>query len=184
MVKRNVFISFHQADEGSVDIFVSQYAHLFNDVRTLGVSDADTGIHEAVDSEDFEYVMRRIREKYIAGTSCTIVLIGQCTWARRYVDWEIAATLRNQKNDPRGGLIAVQLPAASKNGWKRLPDRVRKNINWDSNDEQSGYARFYEPPKSGTALQNWVDSAVSRRDTSEPASGSTSNLRKRSAPCP
>ena len=61
--------------------------------------------------------MRRIRERKITGTSCTVVLIGKCTWARRYADWEIAATLRNNTNDPRGGLIAVQLPSAQQNDW-------------------------------------------------------------------
>lgn len=184
MTQRNVFISFHQGDADEVDNWVSTYARYFNDVRTLGVSDADTGIHDSVDSEDFEYVMRRIREKYISGTSCTIVLIGQCTWARRYVDWEVAATLRNHRNDPRGGLIAVQLPSASMNGWKRLPDRIESNIQWDGSNRQSGYARFLVPPENGGTLQGRVEDAVARRDSLEPASGSTSNLRKRSASCP
>ena len=184
MSKRNVFISFHQDDAGEVEEFLSTFKNEFNEVRTLGVQAEDTDIHEAINSDDSEYVMRRIREKYISNTSCTIVLIGQCTWARRYVDWEVAATLKDLQNDPRGGLIAVQLKSADKNGWKRLPSRVEMNIGYDLNDEQYGYARFYGPPQTGLTLRNYVEGAVSRRDSSEPATGSTKNLRKQSASCP
>ncbi len=61
--------------------------------------------------------MSQIRQKAIAGTSCTVVLVGKCTWARRYVDWEIAAGLRNFDDSARGGLIGVQLPSAQQHGW-------------------------------------------------------------------
>jgi hypothetical protein len=64
----------------------------------------------------------------IAGTSCTVVLIGKCTWARRYVDWEIAATLRNFDDSARGGLIAVQLPSAEAHGWSKLPPGLEMNV--------------------------------------------------------
>jgi len=48
--------------------------------------------------------MQRIRDKYITGTSCTIVLCGpQARW-RKYIDWEIKAAL-----DKEHGLIGVWL---------------------------------------------------------------------------
>ena len=106
MVKRNVFITYHHADQTEVYDFVALYGDWFNSMRVLGVSDEDA----FVDSANTDYVLRRIREEYMYGTSVTVALIGACSWARKYVDWEIAATLRNNPNDPRGALLAMQLP--------------------------------------------------------------------------
>jgi len=137
---RNIFLSFHQRDELEATIFCRRFDQYFNQIRTLGTHEFGDDYAEHINSNDSEYVMRQIREKKIAGTSCTIVLIGKCTWARRYIDWEIAATLRNNTDDPRGGLIAVQLPSAQRHGWSRLPDRVSLNIT-SAYGVDTGYAR-------------------------------------------
>ena len=181
---RRIFLSYHHADDLEAEVFCRRYEHLFDEIRRLGIPDEDEEqeLADHVDSEDADYVMRRIREKYIAGTSCTIVLIGKCTWARRYVDWEIAATLRNNDKDPRGGLIAVQLGSAAENGWATLPPRLARNVIRE-NGSDVGYARFYTPPPSDDTLATWVEDAIERRDTMEPAEGSTSDLRVRSSPC-
>ena len=99
---RNIFVSFHQADELEANIWCRRFSGHFNEIRTLGLDELGDEYAERIDSGDSDYVMRRIREDKIAGTSCTVVLIGKCTWARRYVDWEVAATLRNFTNSPRG----------------------------------------------------------------------------------
>ena len=125
----------------------------------------------------------RIREEKIAGTSCTVVLIGKCTWARRYVDWEIAATLRNFEDSSRGGLIAVQLPSAGEYGWSKLPPRLELNVS-SSSGVDTGYARFYAPAPSDDTISQWVDDAVARRDSLEPATGSTSDLMVNNLACP
>lgn len=179
---RRIFVSFHQRDEYEVAVFCQRYSQFFDGIRTLGVSADGDEYAQRIDSGDSEYVMRRIREKYIAGTSCTVVLIGKCTWARRYVDWEIAATLRNHKDDPRGGLVAVQLPSAAENHWTTLPPRLQRNV-VQENGVEVGYARFYGVPPSDATLARWVEDAIVRRDSMEPTSGSTSNLRARSSPC-
>ena len=184
MAGRNVFLSFHQADANEVEQFAATHRAYFNDIRTVGVRDVDTDIPVKGDSGNAEYVIQRIRGKYIAGTSCTIVLIGRCTWARRFVDWEVAATLRNNVNDPRGALIAVQLPSAAMNNWIHLPEKVKMNIAWDANQNQSGYGRFYAHPPDGVTLETWVEQAIHRRNTMAPTVGSAGDLRKRSAECP
>lgn len=38
--------------------------------------DYDNSVDRKIDSDDPEYVMRRIRENYINGTSCTLVFCG------------------------------------------------------------------------------------------------------------
>jgi len=81
-------------------------------------------------SDDCEYVMRCIRENYITGTSCTLVFCGAQTRWRKYVDWEIKATL-----DKQHGLIGVNLPNNPRDAQGRVnkPDRLQDNID-------SGYA--------------------------------------------
>jgi hypothetical protein len=172
---RNIFLSFHQDDELEANIWRRRFEGYFNEIRTLGLDDLGDEFAEHINSDDGDYVMRRIREDAIAGTSCTVVLIGKCTWARRYVDWEIAATLRNFNNSQRGGLIGVQLPSAQDHGWASLPPRLVLNINRDDEGDK-GYARFYGPAPSDGTIAGWVDDAVARRDEMDPATGSTANL--------
>ena len=180
MVKRNVFVTYHHADQDEVDDFVARYGGWFNSIRVLGVSDSD----DYVDSDNTDYVLRRIREKYISGTSASIALIGECSWARKYVDWEIAATLRNNPNDPRGALLAVQLPSIDGRNDVTLPGRLSMNRHYDRTvDQELGYASYHRYPRSGSSLTQWVEDAIVRRDSREPVSGSTSNLRQRNSPC-
>lgn len=179
---RNIFVSFHQRDELEASVFCRRFDQYFNRIRTLGAHELGDEYAERIDSGDSDYVMRQIREKKIAGTSCTVVLIGKCTWARRYIDWEIAATLRNNTDDPRGGLIAVQLPSAQQHGWSTLPDRLSMNIS-SIDGVDTGYARYYPSAPSDDSIARWVEDAVARRDSMEPATGSTSNLVTRNKSC-
>jgi hypothetical protein len=179
---RNIFLSFHQADELEANIWCRRFDQYFNDIRTLGLDEFGDDFAEHINSGDSEYVMRRIREEKVAGTSCTVVLIGKCTWARRYVDWEVAATLRNFDDSARGGLIAVQLPSAQDHGWSKLPPRLEMNLN-SADGVDTGYARFYPPAPSDGTIAQWVDDAVARRDTIEPVTGSTSDLIKNNRSC-
>ncbi|WNM28149.1 TIR domain-containing protein [Demequina capsici] len=179
---RNIFLSFHQADELEVNIWRRRFGGYFNEIRSLGLSEYGDDFADHIESGDSDYVMRKIREDKIAGTSCTVVLIGKCTWARRYVDWEIAATLRNFNDSQRGGLIAVQLPGAQDNGWSKLPPRLDLNVERD-NGVDVGYARFYPPAPSDGTIAQWVEDAVARRDTLDPATGSTTGLMVRSRSC-
>lgn len=90
----------------------------------------DNSVDRLLQSDDVEYVLRAIRENYITGSSCTLVLCGAETPYRKFVDWEIKATL-----DKRHGLIGVNLPTNPVNalGQCRVPERLNDNI-------VSGYA--------------------------------------------
>jgi hypothetical protein len=70
-------------------------------------------------------VRQRLYDKHIKGSSCTLVLVGWATWGRKYVDWEMDATLQKEH-----GLIGVCLPTApvSSNGCVIVPDRLYDNI--------------------------------------------------------
>jgi hypothetical protein len=122
--KRKVFVSYHH---GGDQAYYEAFSRAFHDTYDVIT---DTSLERRIDSEDVEYVMRRIREDYVTGSSCTVVLVGADTWGRKYVDWEIKATL-----DRQHGLIGVQLPTlrVGPNGTVAVPDRLNDNIH-------SGYA--------------------------------------------
>lgn len=121
-VKPRVFVSFHhQQDQHWYESLREQMARTHDLV--------DRSLAEPFQSDDPEYVERQIREKHITGTSCTIVLLGSDTHKRKYVDWEICATLYKQH-----GLLGLRLPD---NYGARFPARFQDNID-------SGYAVLAE----------------------------------------
>ena len=118
--KRRIFISYHHhSDQWYYNEFTRFFSELYETVQ-------DNSLDRTIDSDDVDYVMRRIRENYITGTSCTIVLCGPLTRWRKYVDWEIKATL-----DKYHGIIGVKLPNNQPdiNGGVHKPDRLQDNIN-------------------------------------------------------
>ena len=117
--KRRVFVSYHHDnDESYYDLFAVWFASI-SDVVT------DRSLDRRVDTDDPEYTMRRIREGHLRGSSCTIVLCGLQTYQRKYVDWEICASLNQE-----AGLLGVLLPKP----WQTpIPARLYDNV-------ASGYA--------------------------------------------
>lgn len=118
--KRRLFVSYHHAnDQTMYDDFVRTFCNTYDLIT-------DNSLDNIIDSEDPAYIMRRIREDYVTGSSCTVVLVGRDTWGRKFVDWEIDATLQREH-----GLIGVQLPTAQAlpNGNVLVPDRLLDNIN-------------------------------------------------------
>ena len=107
---------------------------------------------DIIDSENTDYVMRRIRELYLQDSTVTIVLIGKCTWARRFVDWEVQASLRQPKDGYANGVVAIQLW----DSFSKLPNRVKLNVD-------SGYSKFYEYPSSSAGLSNIIEEAWNAR---------------------
>lgn len=58
------------------------------------------------------YVMQCIRRDYIGDSTVTIVLVVGCTHSRRYVDWEIKASLQQAADGSPNGLIGIQMPSS------------------------------------------------------------------------
>ena len=152
--RHKCFISYHQDDEDEVIQFIDDYSSVFI-AKVLGVSDAD----DFIDSSDTDYVMRRIRELYLTDSTVTIVLIGRCTWARKYVDWEIASTLRNDSNNKRSGLLGIRLPSAGIN--PSVPDRLNDNL--PKSYGTDGYARYIIYPPNDDFLKTCIEDAFTAR---------------------
>jgi hypothetical protein len=117
--KRKVFISYHHSGD---QLYYNAFSKTFADTYDVIY---DNSLERMIDSDNVDYVMQRIRDTCISGSSCTIVLCGLLTPWRKYVDWEIKATL-----DKGHGLIGVNLPTnpPGPNGKFIIPSRLHDNI--------------------------------------------------------
>ena len=149
--RRKCFISYFSADRTEVDRFIESFSDVMIP-KAIGVSDRD----DFIDSSNSDYVMGKIREKYLGDSSVTILLIGRCTHSRRYIDWELKSTLRRGSYAPNG-LLGILLPSMGYQGI--LPPRFKHN--WDSADTQ--YALYRAYPDSSMTLKGWIEEAYRRR---------------------
>jgi hypothetical protein len=109
---------------------------------------------EVINSQDADYVMRRVRELYIRDSTVTIVLVGGCTWARRFVDWEIQASLRQPASGLPNGLLGILLDKGLR---PPLPPRFDLN-------RKSGYANYHYYPANVSSLEEWIEDAYWARE--------------------
>ena len=131
-----------------------------------------------IKSNDTQYVMRRIRRLYLSDSTVTIVMIGENTWGRRYVDWEIASSLRHGDfAGPPNGLIGILTPRRTAG---TLPVRFEDNFSPDN----TGYARFYKYPTTRLELMSWIDDAFRARRTRNHLIRNGRLLRERNSPIP
>jgi hypothetical protein len=146
-LRRSIFVSYHHdVDQPYYDAFDRIIAGTYGVVR-------NNSLDTEFDSEDTEYVMRAIRERYIVGTSCTIVLCGRFTPWRKYIDWEIKASL-----DLEHGLLGVKLPTNPVvQGGVYKPARLQDNVD-------SGYAVWvhWEALVNSAILKYQIETAIAR----------------------
>ena len=156
-VKRKVFISYYASDKSEADAFVDHWANsegIFI-AKTIGLS----GFEDFIDSTNSDYVIGQIRRIYLSDSTVTLVLIGKCTHGRRYVDWELKASLRQGDAYTPNGLIGILLPSVRTGAY--LPPRFEAN--W--NKEVGGYARYHYPPTTSSELSGWIEDAYTARTT-------------------
>jgi hypothetical protein len=145
--KRKIFVSYHHhMDQGYYDAL----AKMCDDCDFL----ADRSVNRLIGSNDSDYQERRIREEYISGASVTLVLCGAQTYQRKFVDWEIFATLFKEK-----GLIGIRLPYVAADPVTRkytVPFRLHHNI-------QNGYALWRSwQDLTVVTLRGWIEEAVNK----------------------
>lgn len=175
--RRKVFVSFHKEDKHWKDRFSKLMAELIEDrsVREGDIKD---------ENRNMDDILREIREKHIADATVTVVLIGPCTWRRRFVDWEIHASLRCTPANPRVGLVGIVLPThpnyqAFKDSHL-MPPRLADNIGGDQ-----AYARVYDwpDPFKPQSVAHWINQAFAVRKHLDPCNSRELFVNNRKAPC-
>ena len=104
--KHKCFISFKTEDS-----FYKNYIQ-----NNLDVDMIDKSLNEPINSDDEDYIMRKIREDYLSDSTVTICLIGEHsaendpTENQTYIKRELQASLYNGANNTRNGILGVVLP--------------------------------------------------------------------------
>lgn len=104
--KHKCFISFK-----TEDIDYKKYIQ-----ENLDVDMIDKSLNESIDSDNEDYIMRKIREDYLSDSTVTICLIGtnsaEDSWFENqiYIKRELQASLYNGENNTRNGVLGVVLP--------------------------------------------------------------------------
>ena len=174
--RRKCFISYYHEDEDEVQQFIDDFDHNQDVLIARGIGASISG--DIIDSTNEDYIKARIREKYLRDTTVTIVLVGKCTWARKFVDWEVAASLRNTSTASRSGLMAVTLMSAADYSGKQLPARVQDNF-----DVEDGYARWWKYPTSARSLASMIEAAYDSRVARDYLVDNTRSLRLYDSSC-
>lgn len=156
--RHKCFVSYHSEDEEEVTNFINSFDHNKDVFISRGIGAGMAG--DIIESSNEDYVKRRIRELYLRDSTVTVVMIGRCTWARKFVDWEIAASLRNTSTSNRNGLIGIVLPSVAGQPSLKYPERLTDNL---STNGELAYARLMSYPTSVDELANEIDAAFAMR---------------------
>ena len=96
---RRVFFSFHYADIWRVNVI--RNSHIVDGTAVAGFQDGSLW-EEA--KKKGEIAIKRMIDQAMEGTTVTCVLIGQQTWAREYVEYEIQKSVER-----RNGLLGIRI---------------------------------------------------------------------------
>ncbi|GEM48710.1 hypothetical protein DC3_43450 [Deinococcus cellulosilyticus NBRC 106333 = KACC 11606] len=119
----------------------------------------DNSLQRALNSDNAAYIDRAVRENYIHGSSITVVLCGAETYKRKFVDWEIYATLLYDH-----ALLGIVLPTCERD-WTtapylpKLPARLRDNVN-------SGYAHLISYTTNPQQITVEIEKAITMKRSS------------------
>lgn len=100
------FISFK-----TEDIFYKRYIHDNMDVDMI-----DKSLHEPINSDNEDYIMRRIRQDYLSDSTVTIFLIGERSAEniagenQNFLKRELQASLYHGEGNTKSGILGIVLP--------------------------------------------------------------------------
>lgn len=87
------------------------------ELQSLNIDMIDKSLNEPIDSEDEDYIMRKIREDHLSDSTVTIFLIGQKSAEnspgedQTYIKRELQASLYNGSGNTRNGILGIVLPS-------------------------------------------------------------------------
>lgn len=85
--------------------------------ENLEIDMIDKSLDEAIDSDNEDYIMRKIREDYLSDSTVTIFLIGQNSaennWLQNqtFIKRELQASLYNGQGNSKNGILGIVLPS-------------------------------------------------------------------------
>ena len=155
--RHRVFLSFHHAlDEWYKQRFEQLFHHYEKAIISHSVQDGDIDVFAST-----ETIRKTIRDNNLRASSVTVVLVGQQTWKRKHVDWEIASSLCHTLQNRRSALIGLLLPSRpdfnqSAAHAGTIPARLVDNV-------RRGYASLHDWTEDATRMTTIIHNAWLRR---------------------
>ncbi|MEN8178116.1 MAG: TIR domain-containing protein [Pseudomonadota bacterium] len=90
----------------------------------LDVDMIDNSLNDAIDSDDEDYILQKIREDYLSNSTVTLHLIGihnaenKGYEEQKFIKRELQASLYNGKDNTRSGILGVVLPSVETQIYK------------------------------------------------------------------
>ena len=147
------------------------------------IVDKSVGYGNIDDTASDDTILRHIREGFIADATVTVVLIGPCTWQRKYVDWEIASSLRDTEANPICGLLGILLPNHPDYGKPRYTPRIIPPRLADNLEGDYPFASLHDWSENPGAVQSLIHQAFKKRDSIRPDHRRPLFRRNRSGNC-
>jgi hypothetical protein len=168
--RHKVFISYHSADK--------EFFKKFEGICENSIVNWSVDLGDIPDGTSTERTRQRIRDEYLRDSSVTLVLVGEKTWQRKHVDWEIGSSIRNTEYNPRSGLLGVILPSYPRSKPNEynpytIPPRLHYNV-------ENGYALMYNWTDDPTLIQKWIHEAYLRKSKINPDNSYPSFVNNRS----
>lgn len=149
-VRQALFVSF---DHGQDDYWLVRFTDVFD--TAFDIHSARTVDVEPEDSQ--QYIRDLIQGGYIMDGTVLVVLLGAQTYARKIVDWEIAAALET-KPTRASGVLGLRLPPHPDYGKAtvnpaRIPMRLADNV-------KSGFCAIHDWTETPAQMATWVNDAI------------------------
>jgi hypothetical protein len=106
---RKVYISFKTED--------AAYKTAIQEMEVLDY--IDKSLNEAIDSENEDYILQKIRSDYLSDSTVTIHLLGlygaedRGLYEQRFIKRELQGSLYHAQNNTKNGILGVVLPSAT-----------------------------------------------------------------------
>jgi len=110
--RHKVFISYYHTDDQYYKNQLINMKMYDNSNKIISIFD-DYSVHEhEINDEGLssEQIRRIIRDDYMQNATVLVLLCGQNTKRRKYIDWEIHTAMYHSDVNPQMGIVVVNLP--------------------------------------------------------------------------
>lgn len=143
MDKHKVFISYYHDDDQIYKDYLCDNLN-FDSELFVDYSVRDGDIDDTNKSD--ETIRREIRDDYIADATVLLLLCGPNTKKRKYIDWELHAAMYDTENNPKMGIIVINLPR-SNNNVRAVTEREKEIVSpgsyWVTYSKREEYENHY-----------------------------------------
>jgi hypothetical protein len=160
-----VFVSYHHTEPDQT--YRNNFETLFANYHEIMISKS-VQIGEISQNIQTETIRQKIRDEYLRDSTITIVLIGNNTWQRKHVDWEIGSSIRQTQFNSRSGLLGIFLPSYPLNDNKFDPHTIPPRLYDNWKDEKNRFAHLYKWSNNPAEVQGWIHKAFEDRNKITP----------------